>query len=523
MIPRLWRPCAATLIVLLTMADIAKSQSGTQDSLPLSPGRLIYPISSIPQEPPLTLKLNKFLQSAAAMVKFNTSPRTSNKPSDTFIATSSTGLFAQTNTITYLPPTQPAAAGSPARVLGHTPTNNPGFYNTPQSVACIYGLITRVADCNPNDPALKSVTLSGGSKAIAIVAAFDAPNAVTNFKIFSQAFGLRQGGLEVVYGTVGGHKPPAPSDDKTKGWLTEVDTDVQWAHAMAPDATILLVEAASNDVAALLYATKVATDNVAAKGGGEVSMSWTANLDQLRDYYNFNNQDLEAWENEVFLRTGIVSVAATGDTPTVQYPSSSTRVIAVGGTSVNRKDTGEFENESAWQCTGAGLRTDIVQVAPYQSNVTPQLTSRGVGDLAAIADPTHGVLVYVGKDDDGIQVDNGWSIYGGTSVAAPIIAGLINNAGHFYKSAEAQLTDVYKNVSSGKYTEIDTGQCGTMPSAALDCCDPKNSQDPCCDPTNPNKNSQACIAKTQQARAYRAKKGWNFCTGVGSPKGLGGL
>src|SRR2546422_10236220 len=144
----------------------------------------------------------------------------------------------------------------------------PGFVaETPASLGCVYFLVsTRVSGCNP---LTATVNPAGGSKVIAIVDAFDDPNAATDLAKFSAQFGLPAANFSKVFAS--GTKPP---QDPTGGWELEESLDIEWAHAMAPSARIILVEAASNSLTNLLAAETKAATLVAAAGGGEVSNSW---------------------------------------------------------------------------------------------------------------------------------------------------------------------------------------------------------------------------------------------------------
>ena len=141
----------------------------------------------------------------------------------------------------------------PAKAFQNAQPLGPPFaglaYETPASLACLYNLVKAVAGCNPN-----TVTLNptGGAKMIAIVDAFDAPNAAPDLAAFSTQFGLPAANFQVVFAS--GSRPAYDP-----GWEIEESLDVQWAHAMAPDAKIVLVEAATNSFADLLKAEDVAS------------------------------------------------------------------------------------------------------------------------------------------------------------------------------------------------------------------------------------------------------------------------
>lgn len=335
-----------------------------------------------------------------------------------------------------------------------------GFlYETPASVACVYKLTTQVTGCNPNTT-LKVTT--GGSKAIAIVDAYDYPNAAADLAYFSAQFGLPAPKFQVVYAS--GIRPA-----QNLGWEMEAALDIEWAHAMAPNAKIYLVEAASNSFYDLFTAVSTASSLVATAGGGEVSMSWGGS--EFSSEVNYDSY---------FTTSGVVYFASTGDAPGTSYPSVSPNVVAVGGTTFRRNpSTGAFLAEAAWSDTGGG--TSFYELRPsYQTSAKASVgTKRGVPDVAAVADPNTGVWVY----DSG---NGGWYVVGGTSASSPILAGIVNLAGHFATSTNSELTTVYNNTSSSaNFSDITTGFCGPY-------------------------------------MGYSSATKWDLCTGVGSPKGLVG-
>src|SRR5262249_8751808 len=247
------------------------------------------------------------------------------------------------------------------------------------------------------------------------------------------------------------------------GWGLEAALDIQWAHAMAPKATIYLVEAASNSFADLLSAVNVAGNLVAAAGGGEVSMSWGGSefaFQRLYDGY--------------FTKSGVVYVAAAGDSAGVIWPSTSPNVVSAGGTTNSRDANGDLQAQLAWSSTGGGP-SKYESRPSYQSAISQIVGSkRGTPDVAAVADPNTGVWVY------NVPYCSGWCIVGGTRVASPVWAGIINAAGRFAKSSQAELSTIYSNLGKvADFTDIAQGSCGPH-------------------------------------QGYLAGKGWDFCTGGGS-------
>ena len=319
--------------------------------------------------------------------------------------------------------------------------------------------MSAVPGCNPNTV---TAVPKGGSRTIAIVDAYDAPNALADLTTFCLQFGLPvPTNFQVVYAASDGSMTttPPPYDP---GWEVEISLDVQWAHAMAPNAKIILVEAASKAGADLLGAVKLASNLVAAAGGGEISMSWgSAEL------------SVESPLDSYFSTPGIVYFAATGDSPGTEWPSVSANVVAVGGTSVSRDPSnGAFIGEAAWGDGGGGVSAYIPKPS-YQSNVKKlgSVYFRGVPDIAAVANPRTGVWVYISNAQ-------GWTVIGGTSVATPVVAGLVNNTGHFNASSNAELTAYYKTPT--QFNDVVQGICGP-------------------------------------STGYWAATAWDFCTGLGSP------
>jgi len=363
------------------------------------------------------------------------------------------GRFAHTNIQVFLP----------GESLRNEQTAGPPYagyaYETPASLACVYGLVKAVTGCNPNTV---TAVPTGGGRMIALVDAYDAPNAASDLAIFSAQFGLPAANFQVVYAS--GTKPAYDM-----GWEFEESLDVQWAHAMAPNARIVLVEAASNGFSDLMTAEDVASRMVNAAGGGEVSNSWGGGEFSGETTYDSH-----------FLKAGVVFVASAGDWPGTSWPATSPNVVAAGGTTVRRNpSTGNYEAEVPWDAAGGGI--SAVEARPsYQSGISSIVGNyRGVPDLSFDSNPVTGVWVY----DTNV---GGWNIVGGTSVASPSLAGILNLAGRFYTSSSAELTTIYNNRAvAADFSDITSGYCGPY-------------------------------------AGYSAASGWDFCTGVGTDKGTAG-
>jgi subtilase family serine protease len=213
--------------------------------------------------------------------------------------------------------------------------------------------------------------------------------------------------LSVVYSTAaGGMTATAPTYDS--GWATEIALDVQWAHATAPLARIVLIEASSSSYNNLLGGIKLAN----AMGPGIVSMS-----------FGGSESSGTSSAESAFAASGMTYLAATGDSgAAVSWPSSSAKVLAVGGTTLNY--TGGTRSEVVWSGTGGGVSA-YVATPSYQSTAVPGMGSaarRTVADVAFNADPNSGQ--YVAVIASGTSTVK-WASVGGTSLATPQWAGLI--------------------------------------------------------------------------------------------------
>jgi subtilase family serine protease len=346
-------------------------------------------------------------------------------------------------------------------------------YETPQSLGCIYRVVAPIPGCNPNET---TNTPKGGSQTIAIVDAYDDPNAAADLAYFSSQFGMPLGKFQVVYAN--GTVPPL---DPTGGWEVEESLDIEYAHAMAPKATLYLVEANSNYDSDLFNAVLVASNLVAcgnasgcpahSKGKGEVSMSWGG--DEFAD-----EVELDAY----FATPGVVYFASAGDDPGVIYPCASPNVVCAGGTSTARSiNTGNLIGEITWQDGGGGI--SYYEPEPgYQAGLKRQLGGyRGVPDISSDSNPATGVWVW----DTNAVPGAGWYIVGGTSAASPTLAGIVNAAGNFAASSAAELSGLYGLGGYGQFNDITYGACGYYSGTF-------------------------------------ANLGWDQCTGLGSPRGLGG-
>ena len=252
------------------------------------------------------------------------------------------------------------------------------------------------------------ITNQGAGQIIGIIDAYDDPNAESDLAVFDQQFGLppcttANGCFHKIFG---GSKRPKTN----AGWALEISLDIEWAHAIAPKATILLVEATTNSLGDLLNAVDVAVRN----GSSVVSMSWT-----VSEFSSESRQDNH------FVSTGVTFLAASGDNGTgVAYPASSPDVVGVGGTSLSIDANGNYLSEAAWSGSGGGLSSHEVEPLFQSAFGIPNDARgyRGTPDVSYNASPATGFAVY---DSVALSGASGWFCVGGTSAGSPQWAALL--------------------------------------------------------------------------------------------------
>jgi uncharacterized repeat protein (TIGR01451 family) len=245
----------------------------------------------------------------------------------------------------------------------------------------------------------------GTGETIAIVDAYDDPNAASDLHQFDLQFNLPDPVLTKVNQT-GGTRLPQPNT----GWAVEIALDIEWAHAIAPKAKILLVEATTADVNNLVAGVAFAASQ---PGVVAVSNSWGAG-----EFAGENSYDSS------FLtpsgHPGVTFLVSSGDSgaPT-SYPAVSPNVVAVGGTTLQMDAQGNILSESGWSGSGGGISSLEPQPSYQNGIVTQSTTSRTAPDVAYNADPNTGYPIYDSYNQPG------WQEIGGTSAAAPQWAALI--------------------------------------------------------------------------------------------------
>jgi len=277
---------------------------------------------------------------------------------------------------------------------------------------------------------------AGAGKTIAIVDAYDDPTAESDLAVFSSQYGLpactTANGCFKKVNQTGGTTYPR----KDPGWALEISLDVQWAHAIAPGAKILLVEADSNS-----FTNLMAAEDYAKTSAQYVSNSWGG-----PEFSSENSYDSH------FSQSGVSFFVSSGDVGLpAEYPSSSPNVISVGGTTLHFDRDGNFTGETGWSEGGGGCSSQeaatsvqsgfsgYAQVACNGKRATP--------DASLDADPASGVSVY---DSTRYQGQQGWFRVGGTSASSPMwaarsaVAGVVVNSAYVYGNSIT-----YRDITSG--------------------------------------------------------------------------
>lgn len=373
---------------------------------------------------------------------------------------------------------------------------------TPASMGCLYVNSPSYAGCAPNSSSGTGGPSPAGLGAIAIVDAFDNPDAATDLATFDSYWGLpAPRSFTKIYANGNGSCKTPPAN---QGWAGEESLDIEWSHVFATNAAIVLVEACSNSYADLLYAETVAFNYIHTNfpAGGQVSNSWQGGeySTEVSDDPKFSDLHYSPFNS-----SNVLAFASSGDSgyegSTTGFPSSNPWLVSAGGTSVWRnKANGSFYAEYCWSGAGGGTSTYETYATSYSGSHTGPWAdfqygifgeaNRKTPDMSFNADPASGVWVY---SQYGF---GGWTPVGGTSVSSPSLAGIVNRAGNHLGSYKYPF-----GLSSGFFN---------------------------------NAENNLLYAQLYATAAYKANfydvkagsngttavAGWDYCTGVGSPRGL---
>jgi subtilase family serine protease len=287
----------------------------------------------------------------------------------------------------------------------------------------------------------------GKGQTIALVDAYDDPTISADLHQLDQKLGLPDPAFTKLNQS-GGSKYPQTNAT----WALETALDVEWAHAIAPHATLVLVEANSSSWSDLLSAVDTARKW---PGVSVVSLSWG-------DSEFPNETQLDPVFTTPPNHNNVTFVAASGDSGAPpQYPAVSPNVLAVGGTSLTIRSDGSWQSETGWSSSGGGQSAFESRPA-FQTSLP--MSHRGSPDVAYNADPNTGFAVFDSVPLDG---QSGWMTVGGTSVAAPQWAALvaIANQGRWWSGAApldgtTQTLPALYNLPASDFHDVTTGNNG---------------------------------------------------------------
>jgi hypothetical protein len=259
-----------------------------------------------------------------------------------------------------------------------------------------------------------SIAGDGTGQTVAIVDAFDDPNIQSDLDAFSNQFGLpTTSSGQFTFSKVnqsGGTTPPPGNTS----WAVEISLDVEWVHAIAPRANILLVEASDNSDANIYTAIGFAESQT---GVSVVSMSFGE--PEFSGETGFDSQYFQTPSGH----SPVSFVASAGDSGAPpEYPSASPNVLSVGGTSLSLDSSGNYLGESAWTGGGGGLSAFEPQPAYQKGVVTQSNSQRATPDVSYDASPGTGFPVY---DSFTYGPVTPWNQIGGTSAGAPQWSALV--------------------------------------------------------------------------------------------------
>lgn len=286
----------------------------------------------------------------------------------------------------------------------------------------------------------------GSGQTIGIVVAYGSPTLQSDLANFSSTYGLPAASLKVYY--------PQGTPAADSGWALETSLDVEWAHAMAPGASIVVVVAKTANLSNLLSAV----DYAVSLGAKQIGMSWGGSEFSSETSYDSH-----------FNKTGVTFVAASGDNGAgVMWPAASQYVVGVGGTTLQLDGGANIWSEVAWAGSGGGI--SAYEPKPSGQVAWNAAAKRAVPDVAFDADPNSGFSVYISNYNG----STGWVTVGGTSAGAPQWAALfaLVNGGRSTPLTGAVNTLYRAGLTSyySYYRDVTDGNNGGY--SALPCYDP---------------------------------------------------
>ena len=314
---------------------------------------------------------------------------------------------------------------------------------------------------------------AGSGQTVYVIDAFGYPDAESDLAVYRNQYGLppctTANGCFRKLDQNGGKNYPT---DYVEGWAGETALDLDMVSAVCPKCKITLIQADTNGNDLF-----TAVDRANQLGARYISMSWGGQEDGTEAHY----------DSLYFNRPGVVYAASSGDGAYdvgVSYPSTAKNAVAVGGTTLVRSSTARGWSETVWNDPARGFGTgsgcsDYLAKPVWQNIIASSVCTRRAGnDVAAVADPNTGVAVYQKESSYGA-----WSVSGGTSASAPMIAAMYALAG---PPAAGDAPASYPYAQAGALNDVVGGENGSCTQRLL------------------------CTAAA----------GWDGPTGMGTPRGV---
>jgi subtilase family serine protease len=281
---------------------------------------------------------------------------------------------------------------------------------------------------------------NGSGQTIALIDLYHDPSIQASLNTFDAEYGLPSVQLNVIN---------LAGTQTDQAWAQEESLDVEWAHAIAPGANIVVVEAAPNsnqtqELDNLMTAVQTASKTA---GVSVVSMSWGYNEWPGQTSFDSN-----------FTASGITYIASSGDNGVVEWPATSPSVLSVGASTLDLSSAGNYLSEAGWVDAGGG-------VSAYESEPSDQSAFQSTGhrsspDVAFDGDPNTGLSVYI-ISPSSTSGTGQWYTIGGTSAGAPAWAGImaiVNQgralAGHASLTGGTQTLPALYSVPSADYNKV---------------------------------------------------------------------
>jgi subtilase family serine protease len=317
------------------------------------------------------------------------------------------------------PPAQASPLAAPGAV---SPAATPSGYG-PSDLRSAYNVASAAASM-------------GGSETVALVDAMDDPNAASDLATYRSTYGIpactAASGCFRKFNQTGGTSYPSGNS----GWGEEISLDLDMVSAICPNCKIILVEASSTSLANL----GTAVNEAAKLGATQISNSYGGSESSAETTYS----------SQYYEHPGIDITASSGDGGYgVEFPAASQYVTAVGGTTLNTAQNARGWTETAWSGAGSGCSAYIPK--PSWQHDTG-CARRTVADVSADADPNTGVAVY---DSYG---ESGWLVFGGTSVASPLVASIDALAGG---RSSGTTYGSYAYLNPGQFNDVTGGSNGS--------------------------------------------------------------